>query len=220
MTRQPLSEQRSEQRPDQRSEQGFTLVEILITTTLMLIVLAIVLPMVSGSLNTLTNTQVRSDATDNAQLALRQVQHDVVSSAILYNDATLANGTGIIHLMTYGAGGNGNPVCVEYQVAYPAAGQPQLGTMQRRTKAPGAATYPSNWSNVMTGIVNSTQVAVAPAPSPPPVFTIAGQARSLDVNLWVNVDTRTANAAAPANYTSTFTGRAIPANSSSTSAVC
>jgi len=204
----------------QRSEKGFTLVEILVTSTLMLVVLAIVLPMVSGSLNTLTNTQVRSDATDNAQLALRQVQHDVVSSNILYSDGTLANGSGIIHLMTYGAGGSGNPICVEYQVVYPAAGLPQQGTMQRRTKAPGAAVYSSVWSTVMNGIVNSTQVATAPAPSPPPVFTVAGQARSLDVNLWVKVDPRTINAAAPANYTSTFTGRAIPANSSSTSTVC
>lgn len=203
-----------------RSEHGFTLVEILVTSTLMLVVLAIVLPMVSGSLNTLTDTQVRSDATDNAQLLLRQVQHDVVSSNILYSDGTLANGNGIIHLMTFGAGGSGNPICVEYQVVYPAAGQPQLGTMQRRTKAPGAGAYPAAWSTVMTGVVNSTQVAAAPAPSPPPVFTVAGQARSLDINLWVKVDTRATNAAAPANYTSTFTGRAIPANSSSTSAVC
>jgi prepilin-type N-terminal cleavage/methylation domain-containing protein len=202
-----------------RAEHGFTLVEILVTSTLMLVVLAIVLPMVSGSLNTLTNTQVRSDATDNAQLALRQVQHDVVSSNILYSDGTLTNGEGIIHLMTFGAGGSGNPICVEYQVIYPAAG-PQQATMQRRTKAPGAAAYAGVWSTVMTGIVNRTQVATAPAPSPPPVFTVAGQARSLDVNLWVKVDTRATNAAAPANYTSTFTGRAIPANSSSTSAVC
>jgi hypothetical protein len=98
-------------------------------------------------------------------------------------------------------------------VSYPAAPQAQKGTLQRRTKTPGTSSWGTSWTNVMTGIVNSSQTGT------PAVFTVpsSSQYQSLAVNLWVQIDTRTAKvAAAPENYTSTFTGPAIPANSGAT----
>lgn len=193
-------------RPEERGEEGFTLVEMLMTTAILLIVLAIVLPLVYGSLNSFTNTAVRSDAVDNAQLALGQIDHDVESANLLYVVGTGASQ--VVHIETYSAGGVGT--CVEYQVLYPAAGQPQEGALQRRTMVPGAA-WPAGtagWGNVMTGIVNSTE------PTSPAVFALssATQYQSLAVDLWVQLDTRAApTQAAPENFTSTFTGTAIPA---------
>jgi type II secretory pathway pseudopilin PulG len=201
-------------RRNRLSEKGFTLVEMMMTTALLMIVLAIVLPLVAGSLNTFTATQVRSDAVDNAQLALSQIGHDVVSSNLLYQDAT-----GVVHLETFGTAAGST--CVEYQVAYPAAGQPQVAVLQRRIKTPGPA-WPAvtgGWGSIMTGIVNSSQTAT------PAVLAVSSTSRSLIVNLWVQLDTRKAGlAAAPENYVSTFTGTAIPANTaafaSSTSEPC
>jgi prepilin-type N-terminal cleavage/methylation domain-containing protein len=192
-------------------EHGFTLIEVMVTSALMLVVLAIVLPQLSSSITNFDNARVRSDTSDAAQLALDQIQHDVVSSNVLYQD-----GSGILHLQVYG----GSPVassttvvttvpssiCVEYQVAGDA--------LQRRTKAPtagivagGAPIYTGSWYNVMQGIVNSGQAGN------PAVFSVNTN-RSLDVNLWVNADKRTTNAAKPSQFTSTFTGRAIPSNPS------
>jgi hypothetical protein len=183
----------------------------MVTSALMLVVLAIVLPQLSSSITNFDNARVRSDTSDAAQLALDQIQHDVVSSNVLYQD-----GTGILHLQVYG----GSPVassttvvttvpssvCVEYKVAGDA--------LQRRTKAPaagivagGAPIYTGSWYNVMQGIVNSGQAGN------PAVFSVNTN-RSLDVNLWVNADKRTTNAAKPSQFTSTFTGRAIPSNPS------
>lgn len=193
------------------NENGFTLVEMLVTTALLSIVLAIVLPLVYGSLNAFTNTQTRSDAIDNAELALNQINHDVVSSNLLY---ITPGATPVVHLQTYGTAASS--ICVEYQVVYPATGA-QEGVLQRRTKAPGAAisTY-SGWGNVMSGIVNSSEPVVAPATAPPAVFTQSSTGQSLIVDLWVQLDTRTSpTPAAPENFTSTYTGSAIPANSAS-----
>jgi hypothetical protein len=127
-----------------------------------------------------------------------QIQHDVVSSNVLYKD-----GTGIIHLQVFA----GNAVssttvvttapqstCVEYQIAGT--------TLQRRTKAPATAVWTGTWSTVITGVVISTQN------------------RSLQVTLWVKADTRTVNAASPALFTTTVTGRAIPNNPSPTTGAC
>jgi prepilin-type N-terminal cleavage/methylation domain-containing protein len=196
------------------SEAGFTLVEIMITSTLLLIVVAMVLPLIAGSLNAFTNTQVRSDAVDNSQLAFTQISHDVVSGNLLYLD----NG-GIVHLQSYGTAGS--VTCVEYQVRYPAAPAAQIGVLQRRTKTSGngATGWPGGWSTVMTGIVNNSQAIVPPAATPPAVFSIpsASANRSLVVNLFVQVDTRAAaTAAAAENYTSTFTGPGIRANAPAT----
>jgi prepilin-type N-terminal cleavage/methylation domain-containing protein len=197
--------------PRTAREVGFTLIEVMVTSALMLVVLAIVLPQLSSSITNFDNARVRSDTSDAAQLALDQIQHDVVSSNVLYQD-----GAGILHLQVYG----GSPVassttvattvpsstCVEYQVAGDA--------LQRRTKTPtagiaagGAPTYTGSWYSVMHGIVNSSQAGN------PVVFTVNSN-RSLDVNLWVNADHRTTNAAKPSQFTSTFTGRAIPSNPS------
>ena len=192
-------------------EFGFTLIEVMVTSALMLVVLAIVLPQLSSSITNFDNARVRSDTSDAAQLALDQIQHDVVSSNVLYTD-----GAGILHLQVYGGspGASSTTVvttapkstCVEYQVAGDA--------LQRRTKAPtagivagGSPTYTASWYSVMHGIVNSAQTGN------PAVFSVNAN-RSLDVNLWVNADTRRTNAAKPSQFTSTFTGRAIPSNPS------
>jgi prepilin-type N-terminal cleavage/methylation domain-containing protein len=202
-----------------RREDGFTLVEIMVTSSLMLVLLAMVLPQLTSSLNVFSNAQVRSNTTDQAQLALEQIQHDVLSSNILYLDNTLANGAGVVHLQSFGPGGAAT--CVEYQATTAtvgARGSVVGGALQRRTKAPSAS-WPAagtGWSTVMTGIVNSTQTPI------PAVFanSVASQYRSLVVTLWVNSDTRVGPTAAPAMYTTTVTGRAIPANPSSTSGPC
>lgn len=196
-------------RPGSGTEHGFTLLEVMLTSALMLIVLAIVLPQVSGSITNFDNAQVRSAASDAAQLAMGQVSHDVQASNVLYLDPA-----GAIHLQVF----NGNvgssttvtttaplSTCVEYQVSG--------GILQRRTKAPTSATWPTNWSTVMTGVVNSTQ------PGNPPVFAVS-QNRSLAMTLWVNVDTRVVNAAKPSLFTTTVTGGAIPNNPSSTTGAC
>jgi prepilin-type N-terminal cleavage/methylation domain-containing protein len=195
-------------------EAGFTLVEIMITSTLLLIVVAMVLPLVVGSLNAFTNTQVRSDAVDSAQLAFTQISHDVISGNLLYLDSG-----GTVHLQSYGGGGSST--CVEYRVQYPTAPAAQVADLLRRTKSPGngATGWPTNWSTVMTGIVNSSQAIVPPAVTAPAVFAIpsASASRSLAVNLFVQLDTRSAATAASAeNYTSTFTGPAIRANAPAT----
>ena len=201
-----------------RSEAGFTLVEMMITSALLLTVVAIVLPLVAGSLNTFTNTQTRSDAVDNAQLALGQIGRDIVSSNILYVDTS--GPAPVIHLQTYRS--SAPPTCVEYQVQYPPSPQAQVGVLQRRIKAPGTGSaWPASWTNIMTGIVNSSQPVVPPATAPPDVFSVPSTSRyqSLVVNLWVQIDTRSAaTASAPENYTSTFTGPAIPANAAATAA--
>jgi competence protein ComGC len=186
-----------------RDEAGFTVIEMSLVSAVLLIVVAMLLPLVSGSLNLFTNTQVRSDAVDNAQLAFNQIDHDVVSSNLLYQDSS-----GIVHLESYGSAGSST--CVEYQVSYPAPPAAQVATLQRRTKTPGLSTsYPSKWSTVMSGIVNSSQTlspAVLSVPS-------SDQYKSLVLDLWVQLDTGTGpTAAAAENYTSTFTGPAIPAN--------
>jgi len=182
------------------------LVEIMITSALMLVVLAIVLPQLTGSIDLFDNAQVRSSTTDQAQLALNQIEHDVLGSNVLYLDNTLPNGTGIVHLQTYGTGGTAT--CVEYEVV--------SGAMLRRTKTTGAAVWPSSWTNVISGVVNSTRTGT------PAVFAVpsSSQYRSLVVTMWLNTDTRSIRAAAPAMYTSTVTGRAIPANQSSTTGPC
>jgi competence protein ComGC len=198
-----------------RSEAGFTVVEMMVTSALLLTVLAIILPLIGGSLNIFTNTQVRSDAVDNSQLALTQLSHDVLSSNLLYQDPA----TGIFHMQSYGKGGTST--CVEYQVQYPAAPAKQVGVLQRRTKTPGTGStgWPASWTTVMTGIVNSSQPAIPPAVVPPAVLSTpsSSENRSLAVNLFVQVDTRNAaTVAAPENYTSTFTGPGIPANAPAT----
>jgi competence protein ComGC len=191
------------QAADLKVEGGFTLVEMMVTTALLMVVLAMVLPLIASSLNVFTNTSVRSDAVDNSQLAFNQIGHDVVSSNILYQDPA----TQIVHLQTFV--NSTTSTCVEYQVLYPTAPAAQVATLQRRIKAPGASIpWTGGWANVMTGIVNSSQPSPAPA-----VFTVSPpQDKSLVVNLWVQLDTNTGpTAAAPENYTSTFTGPAIPA---------
>jgi len=188
-----------------RTERGFTLVEVMITSVLMVVVLAIVLPQLTGSLTTFDHAQVRSDTTDQAQVALGQIEHDVRGSNVLYLDNTLPNGTGIVHLQTFGTAGAAT--CVEYETV----GRDLL----RRTKAP-SATWPAaavGWTYVISGIVNTSSQAVFAVPS-------TSQYRSLSVTLWINTDTRTSQAAAPAQYTTTITGRAIPANQSSASGAC
>jgi prepilin-type N-terminal cleavage/methylation domain-containing protein len=205
--------------PRRGREAGFTLVEVMVTSSLIVILLAMVLPQLTSALNLFSNAQVRSDTTDQAQLAMEQVQHDVLSSNILYLDNTLANGAGVVHLQSFGPGGAAT--CVEYQATTAtvgANGSVVGGALQRRTKAP-AASWPAagtGWSTVMTGIVNSTQTPVAA------VFAnnAASQYRSLVLTLWVNKDTRAGVTAAPAKYTTTVTGRAIPDNPSSTSGPC
>ena len=200
--------------PDQAPvEDGYTVIEMTVTTALMLVVLAMLLPLLAGSLNLFTNTQVRSDTVDNAQLALSQISHDVVSSNLLYIDSSGI--APVVHLETYGKGATST--CVEYQVLYPASPQAQIGTLQRRTKAPGSgASWPGSWTSIMTGIVNSSQPSPAPSVFSVPLATslpVPGTGQSLVLNMWVQVDTRSsATAAAPEDYTSTFTGPAIPAN--------
>lgn len=189
------------QNTESNTEEGFTVIEMMVTTALLMVVLAMVLPLIASSLNLFTSTSVRSDAIDNSQLAFNQIGHDVVSSNILYQDAA-----GIIHLQTNQ--NNTTSTCVEYQVVYPASPAAQVATLQRRTKAPGVGTaWTGSWGNVMSGIVNSTQTGA------PVVFTVSPpQDKSLIVNLWVQLDTNKGiTAAAPENYTSTFTGPAIPA---------
>ena len=186
---------------DHKAEAGFTLVEMMVTTALLMVVLAMVLPLIASSLNLFTNTSVRSDAVDNSQLAFDQIGHDVVSSNILYQDTT-----GIVHLQTFV--NSTTSTCAEYQVVYPASPAAQVATLERRTKTPGASVaYAGGWDNIMSGIVNSSQT------SSPPVFTVSPpQDKTLVVNLWVQLDTNTGpTAAAPENYTSSFTGPAIPA---------
>jgi type II secretory pathway pseudopilin PulG len=192
----------TDQEANQVSEAGFTLVEMMVTTALLMVVLAMVLPLIASSLNLFTNTSVRSDAVDNAQLAFNQIGRDVVSSNILYQDPA----TQIVHLQTFLNSGPG--ICAEYQVVYPASPAAQVGTLERRTKAPGASiAYTGGWGNVMGGIVNTQQSGN------PLVFTVSPpQDKSLVVDLWVQLDTNTGpTAAAPENFTSTFTGPAIPA---------
>lgn len=187
-----------------RTELGFTLVEMMVTSALILIVLAMVLPQLATTLTGFDDARVRSETTDQAQLALDQVQHDVSASNVLYIDSGTPP---LVHLQSYSSGNTST--CIEYQVT-------TAGVLQRRTKAPVAA-WPAattGWSNVMTGIVNSSRPAPAPA-----VFAIS-QNRSLTVVLWVNTDTRTHNQAKPSEFTSTVTGSAIPQNSSSTSGPC
>lgn len=179
-----------------RAEQGFTLVEIMMTSALMLVVLAMVLPQLTRSITTFDDARVRSDTTDQAQLAMTQIEHDVLSANVLYLDAALPNG---VHMQTFGA--NGTSTCVEYQVSN--------GTLQRRTKATSAS-WPAaavGWSDKVTNIVNSSQTPVLP------VFAIpsSSQYRSLVVTMWVNADTRHSGVAAPTSYSTTVTGRAIPA---------
>jgi hypothetical protein len=138
-----------------------------------------------------------------------QIQHDVVSSNVLYID-----GGGTVHLQVYGGNAASSTTvattvpksnCVEYQVAG--------GALQRRTKLPTAATWPSGWSNVISGVVNNTQTGN------PAVFSVSLN-RSLVVTLWVKADTRTINAAKPSLFATTVTGRAIPSNPSSTTGAC
>jgi prepilin-type N-terminal cleavage/methylation domain-containing protein len=190
-------------------ELGFTLIEVMITSALLLVVLAIVLPQLSTSITNFDNARVRSDASDAAQVAMDQIQHDVVSSNVLYIDAG-----GIVHLQVFGGSVSSSTTvvtavpmsnCVEYQVSG--------GTLQRRSKLPAAATWPAGWSTVITGVVNSTQTGT------PSVFSVT-QNRSLAVTLWVKADTRTVNAANPSLFTTTVTGRAIPKNPSSTTGAC
>jgi Tfp pilus assembly protein PilW len=196
---------------DPDPEAGFTLVEMMVTTALLMVVLAMVLPLIASSLNLFTNTSVRSDAVDNAQLAFNQIEHDVVSSNILYQEVA-----GTVHMETYAVVYNpatrlspAISTCVEYQVVYPASPAPQVGTLQRRTKVPGnAIAWSGSWTNIMTGLVNSSQTG-APAVLGIPTTS---QGKSLVADLWVQLDTNTGpTAAAPQNYTSTFTGPAIPA---------
>lgn len=192
-------------------EQGFTLVEVMITSALMLIVLAIVLPQLSSMITNFDNARVRSDTSDAAQVAMDQIQHDVVSSNVLYID-----GSGIVHLQVFGGnvGFSSTTVatlvpkssCVEYQVA--------SGVLQRRFRAPGTGvSWPTNWTSVISGLVNSSQ-------SGSPAVFAQTQNRSLTVTLWVDADKRTINTAKPSLFTTTVTGRAIPNNPSSTTGAC
>lgn len=201
-------------RPPQRTAGralGFTVVELMVTSALILIVLAAVLPQLAASITNFDNARVRSDTNDAATVALDQIQRDVVSSNVLYQDAS-----GFVHLQVFGGNSPSSsttvvttaPVstCVEYSVS-------ATGVLQRRAKSPAAPSWPSGWGNLMTGVVNSSQAGS------PPVFTVT-QNRSLTVNLWVNADTRVVNRAKPSQFQSTFTGRAIPDNPSATGGAC
>jgi len=191
-----------------RLEDGFTLLEVMLTSALVLVILAIVLPQLSSSINNFDNARVRSDTSDAAQVAMDQIQHDVVSSNVLFLDAA----TGIVHLQVFAGEVGSTPAtttaplsdCVEYQV--------MSGVLQRRTRLATAA-WANSWSTVITGVVNSTQSGS------PAVFAV-NQNRSLTVTLWVNADTRTVNKASPSLFTTTVTGRAIPDNPSSTTGAC
>ncbi len=189
-----------------RCEQGITLIETVVASALILVVMAMVMPQLIRGLTTFDDVRVRSDTTDQAQLAMRQIEHDVVSASVIYTDAALPSG---LHLQSYSSGGS--ITCIEYQVAG--------GALQRRTKATGGA-WPAatvGWSNLMSGVVNSARTPVQP------VFAVpaASQYRSLVVTLWVNTDTRSSSsgAAAPTMYTTTVTGRAVPAADTSVAPV-
>jgi len=199
-----------------RQDGGFTLIEVMVTSALILVVLAMVLPQLAGSITTFDDAHVRSDSTDQAQLAFAQIQHDVIASNVLWIQTT-SGSPDVIHIETYlgntTAGTTTTTVvppatCVEYQVVG--------GVMQRRTaKAAAVPAWPATWSNVMTGIVNPSQTPLLP------VFSLPGPTyRSLVVNLWVNADTRTAGKAPPSFYTTTVTGSAVPANGVSTTGAC
>ncbi|MDQ1401512.1 MAG: hypothetical protein QOF81_1495 [Acidimicrobiaceae bacterium] len=195
--------------PEEPEEDGFTLVEVMVSSAILLVVIAILGPILTGSLTTFGRQSDRAAALDQAGLAVQQLEHDVLASAVL-NVVAPGNDLQLI------TGQVGQTSCVEYRVPSQAAPQPL--TLQRRARtAGGAATWPAGggWQTLLTGLKLSGQPpgSVVPNPAGANPFTSAGNLRS------VNIDLQIQNGTSPVNeLKTTATGRTVIAGLSGTAA--
>lgn len=127
-------------------EGGFTLFEILVAVSIFLIVLAVCLSALSSVQSTVKRTDDRSETSDQARLAVEQLDRQIRSGNLLRDPATETPPGQALRIYTQA---NGVQRCVQWQIL-------PNGKLQTRS---WPETYPtvgtaSGWRTVADGIVN------------------------------------------------------------------
>ena len=180
-----------------------TLIEVTIGSALMLVVTLMAFQGLVSLQNAGARVDQRSQTTDQAHLALEQVETETRSANLLYSPGS--NGTTlVIYTQT-----NGDFKCVQWKLA--------SGDLETRTFSPtwSADGIVSSWRIMATNVLNGTSTDPLQPNSTTPVFTVNSTtpATTLTVNLLVNADTGHSNYL---DLQTSVTGRDIEYNVSST----
>ncbi|HET9731731.1 MAG TPA: prepilin-type N-terminal cleavage/methylation domain-containing protein [Acidimicrobiales bacterium] len=156
------------------TDQGFTLVEMMMAMLLLTVVLSLVMESLVSLQRSVVTADARTQAVDQARLAVEQIDRQVRSGNIFY--APFDSG---LELLVF-TQANGNQKCVEWQVD--TASQ----SLQSRSWTPTWQTDGSPavapWSTIATGVTNTSTDAP---------FTLATSSslyggRILDISLTTN----------------------------------
>jgi type II secretory pathway pseudopilin PulG len=150
-----------------------TLVEVTVSMALLGLLLAIVFSVLVSFQNAFVRTSARSDALDQAHLAVEQLDSQIRSGNVLYDPATEAGYTAGFSLRIFTqTGGTWN--CSQWKVA--------SNVLYNRTwlpTYPGDGSSPSSWRTVATDIANTS--------AEPPFSRDSGFSnRLIDIDLYVS----------------------------------
>jgi prepilin-type N-terminal cleavage/methylation domain-containing protein len=153
-------------------EGGFTLVEMVIVMSLLTVVFSLCMYSLISIQHSVSTTDARTQAQDQARLAVQEIDRQVRSGNIFY---TPFNGGMSMIVFTQANGANR---CVEWQVA--SSGQLQTRSWTQTWQTDGSpAIVP--WSTIATGITNTA--------SNPPFVLDSGSSygdRILDIDIVTN----------------------------------
>jgi prepilin-type N-terminal cleavage/methylation domain-containing protein len=152
----PDSRRRRGYRTDRNG--GFTIIEMVISMSLLTVVLTFCMVAIVSLQRSVTIADARTQAVDQARLAVQQIDRQIRSGNIFYNPScptiTIAcpvnfNGMGLV-IFTQA---NGNQRCVEWQVTASGTLQSRSWTQTWQTDGSPSVVH---WATTATGVTNYT----------------------------------------------------------------
>ncbi|HEX3425308.1 MAG TPA: type II secretion system protein [Acidimicrobiales bacterium] len=98
-----------------RGEGGFTLIEVMITTAILATIIAIMGPLLVDTLGAFGHQTDQSNALDQAQLLMEQIEHDVYAASVVIVVPPPNNALELITVVPSTNGGSDVSRCVEYR---------------------------------------------------------------------------------------------------------
>jgi prepilin-type N-terminal cleavage/methylation domain-containing protein len=173
-------------RPDEQS--GFSLIELMVVLAVMGVILTAFVGLLGSVQRGMVRETNRSSTMDQARLAIEAIDREVRSASVMCLSAT---GTPAVYtLSVYSRSAYDATTTTMHWIRYRLQTQYQrLQRQQSMSTGPilSAATWPSTWHTLATGIVNSTNPFSLDASAQ--YVSTSGLSRLLNLNLIVNSNT-------------------------------
>jgi type II secretory pathway component PulJ len=187
-------------------EAGITLTELMITVALMFLVVGAFLTFLDSMNRAVITEAARSQANDDARLAVEQLDREIRSANYIYDPQTEPDPYKFLQLRVFtqaNVPSRGGPQCVQWRI--------DDGELLRRSWISGDTGSASGWRMVAENIVNAHPSVDEAA------FRRDSDGRTVDIALYVDVDPEE-DVSSPVRIDTSLTGRNTP--SGYTSSVC